>query len=295
MRTPTILLCGANGFIGRHIHARLRQAGFQVKTASRHGETRIDFRRATTAGHWLDALHGVDAVINAVGILRDNPGQPMAMIHDAAPRALFAACAQLGIRRVLQISALGVTEGDTAYARSKRAADTHLLALNAQGQLDGIVLRPSLVFGMDGDSTRLFLRLAKLPLLPLPKAVIRAQVQPLAVWELAEVCSRLLQDKHDTGVLELAGPQALGMGEYIACLRQQLGKTTPASVLPLPDAITRVAARIGDALPFSPLFSEALQLLARDNRSEAGHLARLLHRPPCAPDAFISTSAELRA
>ncbi|PJK09062.1 epimerase [Lysobacteraceae bacterium NML95-0200] len=292
MRTPTVLLCGANGFIGRHIHARLLQAGWRVKTASRHGEARIDFRRATAAGHWLDALHGVDAVINAVGILRDRPTQPMAAIHDAAPRALFDACAQLGIRRVVQVSALGVAEGDTAYARSKRAADEHLLALNAQGQLDSVVLRPSLVFGMDGDSTRLFLRLARLPVLLLPKAAIRARVQPLAVWELAEACSRLLKDNHDTGVLELAGSQALGMGEYIACLRQQLGKTTPARVLPLPDAITHAAARIGDALPFSPLFSEALQLLARDNCSETGHFARLLQRPPCAPDDFLAAATE---
>lgn len=165
---------------------------------------------------------------------------------------------------VVQVSALGVAEGDTAYARSKRSADEHLLGLGAQGQLDAVVLRPSLVFGMAGDSTRLFLRLAKLPILPFPKAVIRARVQPLAVWELAEVCSRLLKEDHDTGVLELAGSQALGMGAYIACLRQQLGKTTPARVLPLPDAITHAAARIGDALPFSPLFSEALQLLGKN-------------------------------
>lgn len=286
MRTPTVLLCGANGFIGRHVHAHLLRNGWQVKTASRHGDARIDFRRATAIGNWLDALRNVDAVINAVGVLRNHPNQPMAMIHDAAPRALFDACAQLGIRRVLQISALGVAEGDTHYARSKRAADTHLLSLNAQGKLDGAVLRPSLVFGLDGNSTRLFLRLARLPLLPLPKAVIRAQVQPLAVWELAEACSRLLKENHDTGVLELAGSVPLGIGDYIASLRRQLGKKHPATVLPLPEAITRAAARIGDALPFSPLFSEALQLLARNNTSNTEHLARLLQRPPCAPAEF---------
>ncbi|PJK08663.1 epimerase [Lysobacteraceae bacterium NML08-0793] len=292
MHTPTVLLCGANGFLGRHLHARLRQAGFQVKTASRHGMARIDFRQAISAGHWQEALRDVDAVINTVGVLRDSPNQPMAMIHDAAPRALFDACAQLGIRRVLQISALGVAEGDTLYARSKRAADAHLLQLTAEGRLDGVVLRPSLVFGMDGESTRLFLRLARLPVLPLPKVAIRAQVQPLAVWELAEACIQLLGKSRDNGVLELAGPTALGLGQYIACLRQQLGKARPANVLALPDTLTLAAARIGDALPLSPLFSEALQLLARDNTNQAGHLARLLRRPPCAPSAFIATARE---
>ncbi|PAT30760.1 NAD-dependent epimerase/dehydratase family protein, partial [Vandammella animalimorsus] len=96
---PTVLLCGANGFIGRHIAQALRRAGWQVRAASRHSSPAVDFTQASTPAHWAPLLHGVQAVVNAVGLLRDSRARPMALVHDAAPRALFDACAAHGLRR----------------------------------------------------------------------------------------------------------------------------------------------------------------------------------------------------
>lgn len=306
---PTVLLCGANGFIGRHIAQALRRAGWQVRAASRHSSPAVDFTQASTPAHWAPLLHGVQAVVNAVGLLRDSRARPMALVHDAAPRALFDACAAHGLRRVVQISALGIAHGDTAYARTKRAADAHLLALTEAGQLDGVVLRPSLVFGAGGESTRLFMALARLPWLALPRPVLQARVQPLAVWDLADAVARLLPPPAGiatatsatpdstadtaafTGLADLAGPQAMTMAEYIALLRTQLGEQGgkgPARVWPLPHWLTRASARLGDALPFSPWCSQSLALLASDNVADAHTLPALLGRPATPPARFIA-------
>lgn len=309
---PTVLLCGANGFIGRHIAQALRRAGWQVRAASRHSSPAVDFTQASTPAHWAPLLHGVQAVVNAVGLLRDSRARPMALVHDAAPRALFDACAAHGLRRVVQISALGIAHGDTAYARTKRAADAHLLALTEAGQLDGVVLRPSLVFGAGGESTRLFMALAHLPWLALPRPVLQARVQPLAVWDLADAVARLLPPPADaatvtnatpdstadtaafTGLADLAGPQAMTMAEYIALLRTQLGEqggkgqARPARIWPLPHWLTRASARLGDALPFSPWCSQSLALLASDNVADAHTLPALLGRPATPPARFIA-------
>ena len=306
---PTVLLCGANGFIGRHIAQALRRAGWQVRAASRHSSPAVDFTQASTPAHWAPLLHGVQAVVNAVGLLRDSRARPMALVHDAAPRALFDACAAHGLRRVVQISALGIAHGDTAYARTKRAADAHLLALTEAGQLDGVVLRPSLVFGAGGESTRLFMALARLPWLALPRPVLQARVQPLAVWDLADAVARLLPPPADaataknatthptaafTGLADLAGPQAMTMAEYIALLRTQLGEldgkgpACPARIWPLPHWLTRASARLGDALPFSPWCSQSLALLASDNVADAHTLPALLGRPATPPARFIA-------
>ena len=72
-------------------------------------------------------------MINAVGVLRDSAGRPLQAMHADAPIALFDACAAAGVRRVVQISALGIAHSATRYASTKRAADEHLLALTEQG------------------------------------------------------------------------------------------------------------------------------------------------------------------
>ncbi|MGL4768324.1 MAG: NAD-dependent epimerase/dehydratase family protein [Formosimonas sp.] len=277
-----VLVCGARGFVGSHIVRSLQQAGHTVlRGVSRNaqaGEVAMDFARDTSVEVWLSRLNGVDAVVNAVGILRERRGQPIVPIHSQTPQALFEACAQLGIRRVVQISALGIAHNATPYATSKCAADAHLLALNERGLLDGVVLRPSIVFGLGGASSQLFLKLAQLPVLIVPSIMTRTQVQPIAVAELAEVVRQLLGNEV-TGVLACAGEQAVRMSDFIGSLRHQMGKS-PDKVLPLPEWLTQLSAKMGDAVPASPWCSDALSLLEHDNVADVAQMTRILGRAP---------------
>ncbi|WP_225784752.1 NAD-dependent epimerase/dehydratase family protein [Xenophilus sp. Marseille-Q4582] len=283
-----ILLCGASGFIGRPIALALQAAGHEMVARSRRSRPALDFARATRAADWRAHLAGIDAVVNAVGVLRDSARAPMAAVHEAVPQALFDACAEAGVRRVLHISALGIEANPTRYARTKRAADEHLLRLNQAGRLDGLVLRPSLVFGPGGASSQLFVGLSQLPVLLLPRPVLRARVQPLAVAELAEAVAQLIAQPARRGLMELGGPEALTLADFIASLRAQRG-AAPARTLPLPGWLTRLSARVGDAVPVSPWCSETLALLATDNVAAPGALAALLGRAPCPPGALLAT------
>jgi uncharacterized protein YbjT (DUF2867 family) len=57
-------------------------------------------------------------------------------IHDQAPRALFAACREAGVRRVIQVSALGADAGAASrFHLSKRAADDYLDATMTETSL----------------------------------------------------------------------------------------------------------------------------------------------------------------
>ena len=276
-----ILICGAGGFIGQRIVSELRMAGHGVI----EGRSReMDFSSKLDPAAWLPHLQGVDAVVNAVGVLRDSRRRPMEAIHHQAPVALFEACAQAGVRRVIQISALGIADSDTLYARSKRAADQALLAL--LGRLDATVLRPSIVFGHGGASTSLFMNLARLPLLVLPAAALRARVQPIALQDLARGVAQLLA-RTGPSPLSAVGPRALTLAEFIATLRQQLGHI-PARVIALPDAPSRWSARLGDCVPGQPWCSETLDLLQRDNADDATPFEAVLGRAPVAPEHLVA-------
>lgn len=279
-----ILLCGANGFIGSNIRRALTQAGHTVVSgvSTARGPSSqqvvVDYARDTQVATWLPRLQCIDAVINAVGVLRDTARRPIAAVHTDTPKALFDACVQAGVRRVIQVSALGIADNDTRYASTKRAADQHLLALAATGQLDATVLRPSIVFGKGGDSSTLFVNLARLPVALLPGPVIEARMQPVAVTDLAQAIAALLPPgSQTTGPLACVGPEALKLGDFIASLRSQLGHT-PARVLRLPDVFTRLSARLGDAVSASPWSSEAVTLLEHDNVGDAAEFEALLGR-----------------
>lgn len=290
-----VLVCGARGFIGARVAGALQQAGHEVlhgvraPAMGRVHERQIDFVQWRQPDHWRTALAGVDAVVNAVGILRDSRQQPMQAIHAEAPSAMFEACARQGVRRVIHISALGIEGNPTLYARSKLAADAALLGRVRAGRLDGVVIRPSIVFGEGGDSSRLFTLLARLPVLCLPSPVIRARVQPIAVGELALGVARLLSPEGAgvQGVLDVVGPQALTLADFIASLRRQMGHG-PARTLPLPDLLTRWSARLGDELPWAPWCTETLSLLAQDNVAAASAFEQLLGRAATDPDHLLA-------
>jgi uncharacterized protein YbjT (DUF2867 family) len=278
-----ILLCGASGFVGRSIHAALESKGHTVVgTGSRlnaHNQIVVDYALDTAADVWLPRLANIDAVINAVGVLRDTRRRPIDAVHTRTPIALFDACTIAKVPRVIQVSALGIGDTDsdnpTRYASTKRAADTHLLALHAAGKLNATVLRPSIVFGKGGASSQMFAALSKLPLLVLPKPVLTAQVQPIAAQDLARGVAALVDQSDAGSVMECVGETALPLASFIASLRAEQDRK-PARVLALPQWMTALSVRLGDQIPVAPWCSETLALLAKDNVSDSDAFARVL-------------------
>lgn len=286
-----ILLCGATGFIGRHLHHALAQAGHTVIPASTQGQPgglAVDFARDTQPAVWLPRLQGVDGVVNAVGVLRDHAARPMQAIHAETPLALFDACAQAGIRRVVHVSALGLEGNPTQYARSKLQAEAQLIALTSGGALEGVIVRPSVVFGRGGASSELFMMLARSPLWLLPAPVVRTRIQPVAVTDLAALVTALVSMPAPPATISAVGPQALTIAAFLALLRQRMGHRR-AWQTTLPDWLTSLSARLGDLLPISPWCSETLALLSHDNVAPVADVEQALGRSPMSPDQFPLT------
>ena len=292
-----ILLTGSSGFIGRTLQAALEAAGHSVRGGvsprqrnPEPGQVAMDFAHDTDAAAWLPRLVGIDAVVNAVGVLRDTRTRPITAVHQDTPIALFDACVQVGVQRVVQISALGIDGSNTRYAQTKRAAEAHLNALAAQQKLQPAILRPSVVYGQGGDSSALFMNLARLPVALFPGPVLDARVQPVSVHDLAAAVVALLgPDIGRTGVIECTGPESLTMGDFIASLRQQLGHR-PATVLRLPQVLTQISARLGDAVPASPWCSETLAMLGSDNVGNPAVFEQLLGRPGVHYSQLVATA-----
>lgn len=283
-----VLLCGADGFLGRHIAPALAARGHEVVRGVRRlrlpGDILMDYRADTSADAWLPRLAGIDAVINAVGILREQRAGDFDRVHHRSPAALFEACRRSGVRRAIQISALGTAE--TPYLASKRAGDAALREFLPEA---GVVLRPGLVFGADGASTRFFLMLASLPI----QADVRGagEVQPVHVDDLAELVTRLVEGAPAPGgIVDAPGPARLGYRDWMASYRAGLG-LAPALCLPVPAWAMSVTARLAGVLPGSLLSKDTWAMLRAGNVGDATRGAAILGRPLTPPQQFIAPDA----
>ncbi len=251
-----ILLLGASGFIGREIFAALSARGHRVVAAVRNASSAlpfasetpriVDMNRALAPRDWLAHLEGIDAVVNCAGVLQATRSQSIEAIHAAAPIALFQACEQRGVRRVIQVSAISADrEAGTAYALTKLAADEHLRKM----ALEWTVLRPSLVIARGAyGGTALLRAVAALPFaMPVPGDGAQS-FQPVHVDDLSQVVVLALEtDRLLRATLDVVGPEAVTLRVILEDYRRWLG-LAPANVVRIPRWASRLA---GDAAAFA--------------------------------------------
>jgi uncharacterized protein YbjT (DUF2867 family) len=247
----TVLVVGVTGFIGAAVACRLHAAGARVVGVSRSPpkgavplrHVRLDIARATDPAAWRQLIDGIDAVVYCAGTLQDGPGESLQAVHQSGPAALYRACADAHVRRVVHLSALGVERGATDFSRSKSAGDRALM----ESGLDWVILRPSVVIGRNAFGGAALLRgLAALPVLPLP-----AQAGALQVVHIDDVLDSVLFFLKPGApahlALDVVGPHAWRLDELVGLFRRWLG-WRPAQSARLPRWLARLAFGFGDLM-----------------------------------------------
>jgi uncharacterized protein YbjT (DUF2867 family) len=272
-----VLVLGGSGFIGNHLVAKLAWSGRRVIVPTRRYQRSRHLAVLPAVDNVVEAdihddavlrrlVHGVDAVINLVGMLHSRPGQPygpeFAKAHVELPRRVVEACAANGVRRYLHMSALGAdANGPSMYLRSKAAGEA---AAFSNPALAVTVFRPSVVFGEDDRFLNLFATMQKrLPVIPLAGA--DARFQPVYVQDVAQAFVNSLDNIRTFGkTYELAGPAVYTLRELVHLSGVYAGYPRP--IVPLPASLARFQAWLLEHLPGTPLMSrDNLDSMKRDN------------------------------
>lgn len=272
----TVLVIGADGFIAGYILAALRGSGWRVLRgvrrtgALREDELRCDLTRLTRSEDWLPLLAGVDAVVNASGILREGGAQRFATLHVDAPLALARACVGAGVSRYVQVSALGRPE-DGEFVASKHRFDEALLAL----PLDAVVLRPSVVYAASGSygGSSLLRALAAFPGAQLLPGDARWPIQPVAAEDLAALVAHAL-DAGERGIYEVGGPEPMTLRAYQNAWRRWL-RIDGERAWQVPETLVSLQVRIGEWLGRGPVGETMWRMLRRGNTTAPQASARL--------------------
>ncbi len=288
-----ITILGGTGFVGSSLVAKLDQAGYQVKVLSRRREAAKHLILLPNVqvvncdifdNHALKAaLTGNDAVINLVGILHEAGNSGFEKIHHQLPRRIVQICDELGIARLMHMSALQANKyAPSAYLKSKAAGE---MAINEFSEkLNITIFKPSVIFGRDDSFINMFANLVKfMPVIALAKP--DAKFQPIWVEDVAQCFVNALENTATYGKsYELGGPQIVTLKQLIQQVMDILGKQRP--IIGLNDTFSMLQAFTLEWLPIKLMTRDNIRSMQIDSVT-AQPIATELNVTPTALDVIV--------
>lgn len=277
-RSELVTIFGGSGFIGTQVVREFARRGWRVRAAVRRPHLAVHLRPQGDVGQIQvvacdigdeaqvgAALEGADAAVNLVGVLFETPSRRFQKLHAEAAGRIARACAERGINRFVQMSALGAdAASESAYARTKAEGET--LARTALPST--VVMRPSVVFGRGDDFLNRFAAMATWsPALPLPGGG-ETKFQPVHVADVAEAVVRAALDPASAGrSYELGGPETWTFRRILEFVLAETGRQRPLVPLPWPTAslIGTLASPMTWIGLKPPLTADQVELLKIDN------------------------------
>jgi len=199
-----IAVLGASGRIGSAIVQKL---------CSRYAVTGYS-RNETNTIQTFDAfkddwsqIRKIDVLINTIGIMSSSITD-LYNTHIGIASAIKDNYNTIGRPRIIHFSALGAnTNASTHFLRSKGIGDVILLKYTK-----ATILYPSIIAAKGSllyEKINKLLQIAKIfhGIIPLPKAISKAEVQPITVEDIAEIVRELLLDENHPCQLQLLGPE----------------------------------------------------------------------------------------
>ena len=272
-----ILIIGATGFIGNAIYKRLLFRNYDVLAGVRKPQKfakdaiEIDFMTLDKDANLVQKLQDVEVVVNTVGIIAEQNGQTFNQMHTLAPIALFDACKEAKVKKIIHISALGSQNGTTPYHTSKNEADIYLRDLG----VPYAIFHPSIVYGEGGKSTALFEALASLPLTPIIGDGSQL-LQPIALNDLINSVILAIKSSEEKIELNLVGKDIVTYKEMLQGFRRYLNRP-PTKSISVPTLGTDFMGRLLDEPTVN---SDNIIMLNQGNSADVTPLSDFLDYTP---------------
>lgn len=265
-----IFISGGTGFIGGHLRKELLARGHTLRLLVHRRSEGVEPEVEQVEGDvtipatFSKALQGCEATINLVGIIREFPtrGITFGRLHVQATRNVVEAARSAGIRRHLQMSALGTRpDAVSAYHKTKFRAEE---IVRGSG-LDWTIFRPSIVFGpMDDFVNKLARYIRTYPMIP----VIgdgKYRLQPISADDVAKCYAMSLEMPATVGrTYELCGPDRLPYNDLLDTIARVMGKARVPK-LPNPLCIMKIVVPLLQWLPFFPITMDQILMLVEEN------------------------------
>ena len=264
-----IFIAGGTGFVGGHVIRELLDRGHQLRLlvhrrgAVSEGVEQVE-GNVTRPESFEQGVDGCGAVVNLVGIIREFPakGVTFERLHVQAAANLLAAAKRAGIRRYVQMSALGTRPNAVSrYHRTKFRAEE----LVRNSGLEWTILRPSLIFGPQDAFINMLARQLRLaPALPVIGSGAY-RLQPIHVDDVARCFALALEMPATIGqCYELCGNDRLTYVDMLDAIAAAMGRSAPLKPR-LPLGVMKLVIPVMQGIPQFPITMDQLQMLVDEN------------------------------
>ncbi|MCZ8256013.1 MAG: SDR family oxidoreductase [Polaromonas sp.] len=269
----TVLVTGANGFVGTAVCSDLTSRAYQVRAVVRHKQQLVSDDRLECLSineidestDWSGAVAGVDSIVHLaarVHLMREVAADPLAEFRRtnvALTLNLARQAAAAGVRRFVFISSIKVNGEVTpvgqpfsaddmphptdSYGISKYEAEQGLLQLAAETGLEVVIIRPVLVYGRGVKANFQSMMHWLLKGLPMPLGALRNRRSLVALGNLADLIAVCIQHPAAANQVFLASDgEDLSISGLLSRTAEALDK--PAKLIPVPVMVLRGAARV---------------------------------------------------
>ena len=282
-----VLVCGGNGFIGRHLCAALVDRGHDVTALSRDPDPADLPEGVETAMGDVTAydsieghFEGMDAAVNLVALsplFKTKAAAYDRVIRQGTEHCVRAA-EEHGVERFVFMSGIhAAPDAPTPYLRAKGEAE----AVVRDGDPSWVIYRPTLVFG-EGCEIVEFVSLVTTPFVTGLPGGGSVRYQPMAVEDLAPMLAAGVTDEDRAGeTYELGGPEVITLAEMTRLVYRSRGRSV--RILPIPTSLAKVGLSVAQYVPYFPLGADQGKAMDIDLTVEHNDV-----------DAFDVDSAEMR-
>jgi len=275
-----IAIFGAGGFIGKHLMRELTRLGYRIKVATRNpylkgylkplgspGQIELFKTNILNSEEVNQVLKNSDIVINLVGILYESRKQKFEHIHSHFPYLLSNLCNEIGIKKLIHVSALGVKEKHVSkYMQSKLQGEKNV----SENFKTSIILRPSVVFGPEDKFFNTFASIAQFsPALPLIGGG-KTKFAPIYVGDVSKAIAKALElNNSEPSIYELGGPENYSFKELMEILLREIKKKR--FLIPIPFGFAKFQSYFLQMLPNPLLTPDQVELLKHNNIVSGDH------------------------
>ena len=269
-----IAIFGAGGFLGKHLMRQITKLDYRVKVATRKpylkgylkplgnpGQIELIKTNIFNTEDVKRVLNNCDYAINLVGILYETRKQKFNQIHSEFPYLLSNLCNEMGIKKLVHVSALGIKDRHISkYMQSKLQGEK-----NIQETFEpSVILRPSVIFGPEDKFFNTFASIAQFsPAIPLIGDG-KTKFAPIYVGDVAKAITKSLELKNsETKIYELGGPENYSFRELMEILMSEIKKKR--LLLNIPFNIAKFQSYFLQLLPKPLLTPDQVDLLKYNN------------------------------
>ncbi|MGF1691944.1 NAD-dependent epimerase/dehydratase family protein [Photobacterium kagoshimensis] len=257
----SILLTGSTGFVGKSLASTYNVHRHVVRKGEQHDYASIfTVNSINSDTKWDGAFEGVDVVIHLAGLAHSSnfSDEEYESVNAQGAICLAKAAVMNGVKRFVFVSSIGVNGTSTSsspfnensplcphnsYARSKYNAEVGLKKIANETELEVVIVRPTLVYGLNapGNFGMLTKLVNKSPFLPF--GLVNNRRDFIAVQNLTDLLVTCARHPDASGHTFLASDiETVSVKEFTDAIAEGLGKKVIQ--LPIPTSLMRFAGKL---------------------------------------------------